>query len=289
MSKTNKGIENIKIWCETNEILDSVLKKLDKEGFRWFSGHKASKWKPLCVKQLGLYINTEKLIGFTASRSYFYEHYYVEISANDFLANESIVIYRKGQEVIALDKTTGKKAVAKCCPDDEFDFNTGAKLAFERLLGIEQPKEDDGFCHKFKDGKTYVFRKSLHDKRFSSSSSWSSECDGKVVTVENHEVGVICGFRISPEWCEEIDLAIGDMVKVVYTGDNYSTFDTWKGLKGYEQNYVRGSSPRYKKEYKVLNIKEHGGEFDDGHILALIQDLDTTQVFIIRTTGIKKA
>jgi hypothetical protein len=56
------------------------------------------------------------------------------------LKNESIVIYRKGQEVIALDKTTGKKAVAKCCPDDEFDFNTGAKLAFDRLLGVEQPK-----------------------------------------------------------------------------------------------------------------------------------------------------
>ena len=56
------------------------------------------------------------------------------------IENETIVIYRKGKEVIALDKATGKKAVAKCCPDDEFDFNTGAKLAFDRLLGIEQPK-----------------------------------------------------------------------------------------------------------------------------------------------------
>ena len=54
------------------------------------------------------------------------------------LKNECIVIYRKGDETIALDKTTGKKAVAKCHPDDEYDFNTGAKLAFERLTG-EQP------------------------------------------------------------------------------------------------------------------------------------------------------
>lgn len=47
--------------------------------------------------------------------------------------NECIVIYRKDSDVIALDKRTGKKAVARYSPDDEFDFNIGAKLAFERL------------------------------------------------------------------------------------------------------------------------------------------------------------
>ena len=47
--------------------------------------------------------------------------------------NECIVIYRKDSDVIALDKRTGKKSIAKCSPDDEFDFNIGAKLAFERL------------------------------------------------------------------------------------------------------------------------------------------------------------
>lgn len=47
--------------------------------------------------------------------------------------NECIVIYRKDSDVIALDKRTGEKTIAKCSPDDEFDFNVGAKLAFERL------------------------------------------------------------------------------------------------------------------------------------------------------------
>jgi hypothetical protein len=49
--------------------------------------------------------------------------------------NASIVIYRKDNKVIALDKTTGKTAEAICCEDDEFDFYTGADLAFERLRG----------------------------------------------------------------------------------------------------------------------------------------------------------
>ena len=48
--------------------------------------------------------------------------------------NETIVIYRKDNEVIALDKRTGKKAIAKCIPEDTFDFNIGAKLAFDRLM-----------------------------------------------------------------------------------------------------------------------------------------------------------
>ena len=51
------------------------------------------------------------------------------------LQNDTIVIYSKGSEVIALDKTDGKKAVAKCSPDDEFDFKVGARLAFDRLMG----------------------------------------------------------------------------------------------------------------------------------------------------------
>ena len=48
--------------------------------------------------------------------------------------NETIVIYRKDREVIAVDKVTGDKAIAKCSPEDTFDFNVGAKLAFDRLM-----------------------------------------------------------------------------------------------------------------------------------------------------------
>lgn len=48
--------------------------------------------------------------------------------------NETIVIYSKDREVIAVDKTTGEKAIARCNPADEFDFRIGAKLAFDRLM-----------------------------------------------------------------------------------------------------------------------------------------------------------
>ena len=57
--------------------------------------------------------------------------------------NECIVIYHKGNEVIALNKIDGSKAVAKCHPDDDFDFMVGAKLSFQRLVGEETVEPDN--------------------------------------------------------------------------------------------------------------------------------------------------
>ena len=53
---------------------------------------------------------------------------------------EKIIIYRNGAEIIAKNTATGKTGVARCNPADEFDFNTGAKLAFERLTNSEPEK-----------------------------------------------------------------------------------------------------------------------------------------------------
>lgn len=62
-------------------------------------------------------------------------------------AKSVIVIYQKENQTIALNKETGEKAVARCHPDDEFDFEIGAKLAFQRLLGSE---EDDSMVQSAK-------------------------------------------------------------------------------------------------------------------------------------------
>ncbi len=56
--------------------------------------------------------------------------------------NETIVIYSDGNKVTALDKSTGKKAFTRCNPADEFDFHTGAKLAFSRLMREPENQQD---------------------------------------------------------------------------------------------------------------------------------------------------
>ncbi|MBQ0009121.1 MAG: hypothetical protein KBS97_02480 [Firmicutes bacterium] len=63
--------------------------------------------------------------------------------------NQCIVIYRKENQVIALDKSTGKKAVAKCSQQDEFDFEAGAKIAFDRLVGRPSAKTKPAYNGRF--------------------------------------------------------------------------------------------------------------------------------------------
>lgn len=48
---------------------------------------------------------------------------------------QTIVIYQKGNSVFAKDVTTDRVAMAICAPEDEFNFNIGASIAFERLVG----------------------------------------------------------------------------------------------------------------------------------------------------------
>lgn len=61
---------------------------------------------------------------------------WVDIKKNNL--KEEIIIYRNGSEVVALHKENGKtvkSAKAICSPEDKFDFNVGAKSAFDRLMG----------------------------------------------------------------------------------------------------------------------------------------------------------
>lgn len=80
-----------------------------------------------------------------------------EIKFNDLFDNnnyeQEIHITRKGQEVHAILKENGKvfkHAVAKCHPEDEFDFKVGSKLAYNRLFekDVKTPKPK----HEFKVG-----------------------------------------------------------------------------------------------------------------------------------------
>lgn len=149
--------------------------------------------------------------------------------------NECIVIYRKDSDVIALDKRTGRKAVEKCSPDDEFDFNIGAKLAFERLTEkkyriVKQDKYEIGDKVKFVDkystginadflGKVLtiedvriVYRticykvKVNHRKEGGSKTRWlcDSWIEGKAVEVK-----------------ESDEIKVGDYVKIVDLGKLY--------------------------------------------------------------------
>lgn len=217
--------------------------------------------------------------------------------------NETIVIYRKDNKVIALDKSTGEKAEAKCNPADEFDFRTGAKLAFNRLMG-EDVKPDNGVREVKRKAKVGEYIKivdamplMIHYKNgdiFKVISTYKSgvviEKAGTPVTAVWHREYVVLE-NYKPEKAQkenDSEIHVGDMVEVTRSGGCYSEYNTWSGLGNYRQNFVKGVPVEDGMIAKVLNIAKHDNPYMTLPDLALIQNPKTSQVFIIKIDGIKK-
>lgn len=215
------------------------------------------------------------------------------------VGSETIVIYRNDNKVVALDKTTGEKAEAKCNPADEFDFRTGAKLAFNRLMG-EDVKPDDGVREVKRKAKVgeYIKIVDAHSifgtykngdiLKVTDVTSAGCECEGSDALspgLWHREYVVLENYK--PEE-DDSEIHVGDMVEVTHRGHCYSTYDTWSGLGSYRQNYVKGVSVEDGTVAKVLNIANHDDVHGECKPLALIQNPKTTQVFIINIKGIKK-
>lgn len=213
----------------------------------------------------------------------------------------TIVIYRNDNKVVALDKSTGEKAEANCNPADEFDFRTGAKLAFNRLMG-EDVKPDNGVREVKRKAKVGEYIKVVcampclipykNGDIFKVNCVTTSGCICKKseenVGLWHSEYVVLENYKPEEKSQEDDDseIRVGDMVEVTRSGGCYSTYDTWSGLGSYRQNFVNGVSVEDGMVAKVLNIAKH----DRLHNfrLALIQNPKTTQVFIIKIDGIKK-
>lgn len=241
--------------------------------------------------------------GYTESgKTYYGKHcwYFCEEQL-EIIKDETIVIYRKDNKVIALDKSTGEKAEANCNPADEFDFRTGAKLAFNRLMG-EDVKPDNGVREVKRKAKVGEYIKIVdampwmipykNGDIFKVNCVTTSGCICKKseenVGLWHREYVVLENYKPEEKSQEDDDseIRVGDMIEVTRSGGCYSTYDTWSGLGSYRQNFVNGVSVEDGMVAKVLNIAKH----DRLHNfrLALIQNPKTSQVFIINIDGIKK-
>lgn len=216
---------------------------------------------------------------------------------------ETIVIYRNDNKVVALDKTTGEKAEAKCNPADEFDFRTGAKLAFNRLMG-EDVKPDNGVREVKRKAKVGEYVKVVDAHPFFDTykngdilkviCTSNAGCFCQKTDVEcflwHIEYVVLENYKPEEKAQKEDDseIHVGDMVEVTRRGGCYSEYNTWSGLGNYSQNFVKGVPVEDGMIAKVLNIAKHDNPYIHLPDLALIQNPKTSQVFIIKIDGIKK-
>lgn len=236
-----------------------------------------------------------------AGRTYSVKNFEIGSLFSDMLkkvGSETIVIYRNDNKVVALDKSTGEKAEANCNPADEFDFRTGAKLAFNRLMG-EDAKPDNGVREVKRKAKVGEYIKVVYAMPclipYKNGDIFKVNCvttSGCICKKSEENVGlchkeyvVLENYEPEKEPEKKDEICVGDTVKVTNTSKQYNLYDTWSGLLGYKQNFVIGSDVKNEDEYKVLRIKKHD-RF--ASTIALIQNPKTTQVFIIGIDGIKK-
>ena len=136
-----KEMDKLYIVCKSEKEESKVLEELEKQGKVWFT----SKGKPTGksffkneYREFAIVVCENGDIAWTedVTSNIWRSKSGKKISAAKFLKKneETIVIYRNGAETIALEKNTGRKAVAKCSAEDTYNFEIGAKLALTRLF-----------------------------------------------------------------------------------------------------------------------------------------------------------
>ena len=139
-------MKNIRIKCKTIEEAKKVLQMIEERNpeVRWGEGEKPTEFYPWnrvnCMKGCWLSV-TENRLAYTTPDTMFPSLWVNATSAKRFLrkAATSIHIYQRGKMVIAHESETGREGIAKCSPDDKFDFSIGARIALLRLFGEEVP------------------------------------------------------------------------------------------------------------------------------------------------------
>jgi len=265
-------MKDVIIKCGKGEVKKTLahIEKKD-SGVRWASREKPTRWG-YGFDARGVYLIIERDVLTFIELEEFEDSDKkgkAVVSAEEFLGKKkpSIVIFRRGREVIAKDVATGNKGIAKCSPDDEFVFKTGASIALARLmaktpdaltddvkaewkkaLGIKDiPARVD---HKFKvgdhvtlkegfvAGKVYggltLFEGAMYDNAYNKRMTvvrvdWSD--DSNTYYYECYHEGKFT-FHYSEEMLDKWDeskIHEGDTVKVVNTGLNYSSYPQWVG------------------------------------------------------------
>jgi len=280
-------------------------------------------------KSISLSLDKEQMVRWIFTRTEQREHPHA-VSAQHYLRNNRpILITRKGRVVTAENKNTGEKAIATCSPTDTFDFGTGAMIAVARLIaqsdkGItkdaetvlrqllgddvssDYPAEEEPTT-KFKvgdlvtlkndlePGKTYGDMTLYHGDMFDSLNGKSK----KVIKVWERSKNSPT-YQTESEWYyseemlelwDENKIREGDIVRVINTGLNYSTYPQWVGEHISDPDmaarYCFGS-PSTDGNYKVIKIAEHES---NGRTLAYVEQCDGfvfNKCYLVEVKGLEK-
>lgn len=195
-------MKNIRIKCKTIEEAKKVLQMIEDRHpeVKWGEGQKPTEYYPWerrsGMTECWLSVD-EDHICYTTPDTAYKELWVNATSAKRFLRKTatSIHIYQRGKRVIAHESETGREGIAKCSPDDKFDFSIGARIALLRLFGEEVPdsltgKEKIDEKEDIKEGDTVEIVNS--GKCYANYSEWVAR------NVEDKEMIAKYAYRFTP-------------------------------------------------------------------------------------------
>lgn len=321
----NKYEGNYAMHCKTEEEAKIFCRYLDSVGRRWADG---TSYMSMTNWNYGPDTCYTFNSGTYCKKTYFLtRNYYTILEFSDFewdnknTKRKPVIIYRNGQEIVALDKETGEKAVAKCHPNDEFDFAIGAKIAFGRLYHSQDYISEDNKakckpefqvgdrvrCIK-KDykigGINIVNELGVIREAETGASSVLVEFDNNIGGHDGGGKGKdnhCWWFMNSSEYLELVDnkdakeINVGDRVKVIDTGCAYSSYTEWvtKNAPEFAVYYMYCASYFYPSireritasTFTVVAKAPHS-DFAD-RMLYLVQD-EFARCFLLGEEGLKK-
>lgn len=321
----NKYMGNYAMHCKTKEEAKIFCRYLDSVGRRWADG---TSYMSMTNWNYGPDTCYTFNSGTYCKKTYFLtRNYYTILEFSDFewddknTKRKPVIIYQNGQDVIALDKETGEKAVAKCHPNDEFDFAIGAKIAFGRLYHSQDyiSEGNEAKCKpKFQVGDRVRCVKRDYEigginivnelgvirEAETGASSVLVEFDNNIGGHSGNGKGKDdhCWWVMnSSEYLELVDnkdakkINVGDRVKVIDTGCAYSSYTEWvtKNAPEFAVYYMYCASYFYPSireritasTFTVVAKAPHS-DFAD-RMLYLVQD-EFARCFLLGEEGLKK-
>lgn len=224
--------------------------------------------------------------------------------------SDRITIYRDGPKVIAEDKNTGRTGVARCNPADEFDFYTGAKLAFERLTGEEKKKVKFAasmaiWCEnksQFDELMKILEREGYMWRSRNIPTKYTPPCVHDGVLIYTYKDMTIGYNSRSESFNNKVkfsdvdfsecvpEIKVGDMVEIVDTGKMYPTNYEWvkKYVPTIAVYYAYGDDAGYHDGVKRVNGKFKVQYIADGKAYIMSNALYDKKCYLVMLEGLAK-
>lgn len=187
------------ITLNTEAEYKELMKALEKDGYKWSNGQSLTSDSVYHYysKDTVVRLYPNKTVTF-ANRDFYEKDCGVKnfIPAMKYIGKNTLVIYRNGNAVTAVNKATGETGIAMCSPSDEFDFKVGAAIALARLMA----KTPDALNHDVKDEWIKVLGLTPVEKKVYTDADRNFKVGDRVVVREwddmAEEYGTENGMRI---------------------------------------------------------------------------------------------